>query len=97
MGIIKRRLADNFNYYVYNKKGGAINMIYQLIYSELVQFINADVGWQLAGIEYLSFALTILFILLFILLPVYLFVTVINLSQLNENKGRRARKRYRGW
>lgn len=72
-------------------------MIYQLIYSELVQFINADVRWQLAGIEYLSFGLTLLFILLFIALPVYLFVTIINLSQLNEYKGRRLRKRYRGW
>lgn len=97
MGIIKWRLADYFNYYVICKKGGAIHMIYQLIYSELVQFINADIGWQLAGIEYLSFGLTLLFILLFILLPVYLFVTIINLSQLNEYKGRRTRKRYRGW
>lgn len=72
-------------------------MIYQLIYTELVKLINADISWQLAGIEYLSFALTILFILLFIFLPVYLFITIINISQLNENKGRRGRKRYRGW
>lgn len=97
MGIIKWRLADYNNYYVYYKKGGAINMIYQLIYSQLVQFINADIVWQLVGIEYLAYALTLLFILLFIFLPLYLFVTIINLSQLNENKGRRARKRYRGW
>lgn len=70
-------------------------MIYDLIYNNLIQFFNTGISWQVLGIEIFAYALTILFILVFILLPVYLFVTIINLSQLNENKGRRARFRKR--
>lgn len=72
-------------------------MIYDLIYNEIIQFINSNISWQVLGVEILSYALTILFILIFIILPVYLFNVILKFCDLNENNGSRRKRKKRGW
>lgn len=97
MGFIKWWTFNNFNNNVSCEKVGAIYMIYQLIYDELIQFINSGISWQVFGIEILSYTLTILFILFFIFLPLYLFNVIVKFIDLNENNVPRRKRKRRGW
>ena len=49
-------------------------MVYDLIFNELMVLFNAVIDtWQYTGVEILAFSLTIFFVGIFLLIPLYAF------------------------
>lgn len=66
-------------------------MVYDLIFNELITLFNASIDtWQYTGVEILSFILTIFFIGIFLLIPIYAFKIAFDLVS-----GRTKRKRWK--
>lgn len=62
-------------------------MIYELIYNELLTIINIDLApWLLKSVEILSLILTILFIMIFLSIPFYIFKGFFSLLSFEEPK-----------
>ncbi len=76
-------------------------MVYDLIYNQLITIFNvSDGGWLLTAVQIVSFTLTVLFMLIFMLIPIFalykimtLFGTLDRDNDGGRNYGRRNKKR----
>lgn len=74
-------------------------MIYDLIFTELIDLFNAISGtWQYTGVEVFSFILTTIFILLFMAIPLYAFKSLLaslngsEVDYIDHNRFRRSKR-----
>ncbi len=55
-------------------------MVYDLIYNQLITIFNvSDGGWLLTAVQIVSFSLTVLFMLIFMLIPIYALYKIMTL------------------
>lgn len=68
-------------------------MIYNLIFNELINVIgNFETGWQLTTIQVVSMIISIIFILIFLSIPLKLFYHFLTLFNDKQTKKRRRKK-----
>ena len=67
-------------------------MVFDLIYEQLVEIIGTKFNWLTNATGILSFILTVIYILIFVSIPTYIFISIFKLPSVIVDKKRKKSK-----